>query len=92
MALVLGAVRLGLGVDAIEVRGDSTTANRGAVTALHGSFRRDLVINAATVFVIQGVTTGARVTAELHVPAEFNRVCDHLSRKGAMAEVRSRWP
>jgi hypothetical protein len=69
--------RLGYKDIRVKLRGDSMTA---LVWAHEESFRSDLIHNAAIVFVLLLIHTGAEVVGHEHIPGEANWRCDALSR------------
>jgi hypothetical protein len=72
-----GLTELGLTAKSIHLRGDSITALTWASTE---KFKGDLVSNAASVFILQGILSSVSVGKVTHLSAEENWRTDFLSR------------
>jgi hypothetical protein len=79
-----GLKELSIITTSIHLRGDSITALTWASTE---KFKGDLVSNAASVFILQGILTGVSVGGVTHLPAEDNWRTDFLSRGGTIEEL-----
>ena len=79
-----GLKELGVEAKSIHLRGDSITALTWASSE---KFRGDLVSNAASVFILQGILTGVTVGGVTHLSAENNWRTDFLSRGGSMEQL-----
>ena len=74
---IRGVCRLGMAPCAVHVRGDSTTA---LTWSEKGNVRSDLAANTATMFIIQNLRRGVRISGYNHLPKELNVAADTLSR------------
>jgi hypothetical protein len=79
-----GLQELGVTPKSVHLRGDSITALTWASTE---KFKGNLVSNAASVFILQGILTGLSVGGVTHLSAEDNWRTDFLSRGGTMSEL-----
>lgn len=79
-----GLTELGLTAKSIHLRGDSITALTWASTE---KFKGDLVSNAASVFILQGILSGVSVRKVTHLSAEENWRTDFLSRGGTIEQL-----
>ena len=79
-----GLGELGVSAKSIHLRGDSITALTWASTE---KFRGNLVSNAASVFILQGILTGVSVGKVTHLSAEDNWRTDCLSRGGTIDQL-----
>jgi hypothetical protein len=79
-----GLQELGVTPKSVHLRGDSITALTWASTE---KFKGNLVSNAASVFILQGILTGVSVGGVTHLSAEDNWRTDFLSRGGTMSEL-----
>jgi len=76
---VRGVRKMGLSPCSLALRGDSVAALSWVERQ---TFSGELVGNAATVFIIQGLITGISVDQTDHLPEEENWRADFLSRNG----------
>jgi hypothetical protein len=83
--VIVTMIRLGIRVDKISIRGDSITA---LTWATEERFRSDLVINAATVFVLLCISLEVEIIDQTHISKDINTVCDALSRP-SMGKTKS---
>jgi hypothetical protein len=79
-----GLKELGLTAKSIHLRGDSITALTWASTE---KFKGELVSNAASVFILQGILSGVSVGKVTHLSAEENWRTDLLSRGGTIEQL-----
>ena len=79
-----GLKELGVTAKSIHLRGDSMTALTWAATE---KFKGNLVSNAASVFILQGIITGVSVGRVTHLSAENNWRTDFLSRGGSIEDL-----
>jgi hypothetical protein len=79
--VIITMTRLGFQNIKVKLRGDSISALTWAVEE---KFRSDLVHNAAVVFILLLISTGAEIVGYEHLAGEANWRCDALSRPSLM--------